>query len=78
MENSFTYMIYAGGVNTEDSYPYKGEFGSCRYSRKNIGAIISSYQRIQYGDESALRSAVALQGPISVAVDGSHNTFRVS
>ena len=37
-----------------------------------------NYIRISPGDEAGLKAAVAFQGPISVAIDGSHNMFRVT
>lgn len=37
-----------------------------------------NFVRISPGDEAGLKAAVAFQGPISVAVDGSHNMFRVT
>lgn len=36
-----------------------------------------NYIRIDRGDEKDLQAAVAYQGPVSVAVDASHNMFRV-
>ena len=41
-------------------------------------AAFRSYQRVSTGSEYALQSAVALQGPIAIAMDALHNTFRVS
>ncbi len=43
----------------------------------SVTAPFRSYQRVYTGDELALQSAVALQGPIAIAVDALHNTFRV-
>ena len=37
-----------------------------------------NYIRISPGDEAGLKAAVAFQGPVSVAVDGSQNMFRVT
>ena len=41
-------------------------------------AAFRSFQRVRSGDESDLQTAVALEGPIAVAVDAKHNTFRVN
>ena len=42
-----------------------------------VTAAFRSYQRVSAGDEAALQSAVALEGPIAIAMDALHNTFRV-
>ena len=44
---------------------------------ENVMAPLRSYQRVKPGDEEDLKSAVALMGPISMAADVQHNTFRV-
>lgn len=43
----------------------------------NVDGPLRSFQRIRTGDEIDLQSAVALEGPISMAADVQHNTFRV-
>ena len=42
-----------------------------------VDAALHGYQRVKHGDEKDLQSAVAMEGPISIAVDAQHNTFRV-
>lgn len=37
--------------------------------------MISGYVNVTSGDRDALKAAVALHGPISVAIDASHKTF---
>ena len=34
--------------------------------------------RVEKGSEADLQAAVALEGPVALAVDGNHNAFRVS
>lgn len=52
--------------------------GQCKFSEQNIGSRQSGIVAIDYGNESDLKTAVALVGPVSVAVDGRSNSFRVS
>lgn len=59
-----------GGVDTEASYPYEAVEGACRYNPNNIGATVSNVVYVA-GNENALKVAVALKGPISVAIDAS-------
>lgn len=44
----------------------------------SVEGALRSYQKIKAGNEYDLQSAVALEGPISMAADVQHNTFRVS
>ncbi|KAF8686622.1 hypothetical protein HU200_043449 [Digitaria exilis] len=61
----------AGGLATEDSYPYTGTQGTCQSFQPAV--TINGYQGVPSGDEDALAAAVANQ-PVSVGVDGS--TFQ--
>ncbi|XP_053205500.1 procathepsin L-like [Panonychus citri] len=70
MDNAFDYVISNKGIDTEDSYPYKGKDGSCSFDASKVGATITSYADVASGDEAALASAVAQQ-PTSVAIDAS-------
>jgi len=76
MDYAFTYVISNKGLDTEASYPYTARDGTCRYNAANSGGSISSYKDVQAGSEAALQSAVATIGPISVAIDASHNSFQ--
>jgi len=66
--NSFTYVIKNGGLDTEASYPYRGEAGRCKFSQQNVGAKITSFQQIAH-DPVQMATTVANQGPLSIAVD---------
>nr|CAB3449970.1 unnamed protein product [Digitaria exilis] len=73
MDRAFNYIINdAGGLATEDSYPYTGTQGTCQLSGQPA-VTINGYQGVPNGDEDALAAAVANQ-PVSVGVDGS--TFQ--
>lgn len=52
--------------------------GQCKFNKNYIGAKESGVVAIKYGSESDLKAAVALNGPISVAVDARSSAFRVS
>ncbi|XP_077436641.1 cathepsin L.1 [Vanacampus margaritifer] len=77
MDNAFQYIQKNGGINTEESYPYEAEDGKCRYDPANIGATCTGYVDVKKGDERALKQAVATIGPVSVAIDASHETFQL-
>ena len=50
---------------------------TCRYSPQNIGATDTGFTDIPQGDEEKLKEAVALMGPISVAIDAGHSSFQL-
>lgn len=77
MDQGFEYVIKNGGIDTEESYPYKPEDGKCKFNKANIGATASGCKDIWKGSESVLQKAVATEGPISVGIDASHASFQL-
>jgi cathepsin L len=76
MDYAFEYVISNGGIDTEASYPYTATGPNrCQYSASNKGASITSYADVSSGSESNLQSFVD-QGPTSVAIDASHDSFQ--
>ena len=57
--------------------PHVQQMG-CSFDRGGVGADITGIIGIREGSEYHLQTALASAGPISVAVDGSTNSFRVS
>lgn len=76
MDNAFKYIKANGGIDTEDSYPYEGEDDKCRYNPQDTGAEDTGFVDIREGNEHALKKAVATVGPVSVAIDASHEAFQ--
>lgn len=76
MKSSFRYIEENGGIDTEESYPYQGHDGKCRFKPEHIGAKINGYVAIEQGSEQALTQAIQTIGPISVAMDASRPTFH--
>ncbi|RZC43276.1 Peptidase C1 domain containing protein, partial [Asbolus verrucosus] len=76
MDNAFRYIKANGGIDTEASYPYRAEDEKCHYKPKNKGATDRGFVDIESGSEDQLQAAVATIGPISVAIDASHESFQ--
>ncbi|KJE93768.1 cathepsin L2 [Capsaspora owczarzaki ATCC 30864] len=76
MDQAFQYIISNNGIDTESSYPYTAQDGTCQFNSANVGATVASYQDIASGSESDLQNAVATVGPISVAIDASQPSFQ--
>ncbi|GBN76435.1 Cathepsin L [Araneus ventricosus] len=76
MDQAFEYVKVNKGIDTEKSYPYTAEDGTCHFKKSSVGATVTGYVDIPSGDEEALKQAVATIGPISVAIDASSDSFQ--
>eukprot|EP01133_Synstelium_polycarpum_P000184 gene184-222_t len=76
MPQAFEYIIANKGIDTEASYPYTAANGKCHYNAKNSGATLSSYVNVTSGSETDLATKATI-GPVSVAIDASHNSFQL-
>lgn len=77
MDNAFRYIKANGGIDTEQAYPYKAEDEKCHFARKAIGATDKGFVDIESENEDQLKAAVATVGPVSVAIDASHESFQL-
>ncbi|KAL6846216.1 hypothetical protein ACP4OV_023664 [Aristida adscensionis] len=66
---AFEYIKYNGGLDTEESYPYKGVNGICHYSPNDVGVKVADSVNITLGAEDELKDAVGLVRPVSVAFE---------
>jgi len=66
------WVISQTGLDTESSYPYTGQDGTCAESSGKIGANIKSYTNVSQ-DEQTMYSALANSkiGPLSICADAS-------
>ena len=77
MDQAFQYIKANGGDDTESSYPYRGEDGTCEYNPANVGATLTGYTDVKSKSTDDLKNAVGTVGPISVAMDASHMSFQL-
>ena len=49
----------------------------CRFDRSKIGATVTGFVDLPTGDEGKLKEAVALNGPVSVAIDAATPEFMM-
>jgi len=77
MSFAFNYIKDAGGMESEEDYPYTAEDGYCEFRKSRAVASLNGFVRIPRADEDALKQAVATIGPISVAIDASQSSFHL-
>ena len=68
MEYALTYIIQAGGIVSTADYPYTAKDGKCKFNKSEVKVEVESFSKIKETEED-LKKAVAVIGPISVAVN---------
>lgn len=76
MDNAFKYIQDNDGIDTEESYPYEGRDGKCRYKPSGVGAKVTGLVDVPTSEDK-LQEAVASVGPVSVAIDAGHSSFQL-
>jgi len=76
MTQAMTYIISNNGLDTEASYPYTAQDGTCQFNPANVGGTLKSYVNVNQGDENDLQNKVSV-GPTSVAIDASQSSFQL-
>lgn len=64
------------GIMASRDYRYTGKNEKCKFDPNNSVLKIRGSTRLPKGNESVLRFALSLAGPIPVAVDASHKSFH--
>ncbi|XP_033624840.1 cathepsin L1-like [Asterias rubens] len=77
MSGAFMYVHDNNGIDSEESYPYQAKDKKCRFKRAHVAGTVKSYVSVPSMDEKALQKDVATVGPISVAIDASHQSFQL-
>lgn len=68
-ESAFTYVKNAGGIETEQSYPYTsggGNTGVCKFNKANVAVSVTGYTSVAKG-ESNLQTALN-NGPAAICL----------
>ncbi|XP_054569400.1 pro-cathepsin H [Eptesicus fuscus] len=66
---AFEYIRYNKGIMGEDTYPYKGQDGKCKFQPEKAIAFVKDVANITLNDEEAMVEAVALYNPVSFAFE---------
>ena len=68
MRQAILYIANAGGVESEDDYPYTGQDDQCYFDNNRVAATCIGYRYYKNPTEEALKNGVATVGPFSVAI----------
>ena len=67
--HAFEYINHVGGIEGEQTYPYKAQDGVCNFEKSRTIADTQGSVNITRGDEVELRNALHDKGPISVSFE---------
>jgi len=76
MDQGFQY-IQKYGIEREDDYTYTARDGTCKFDESKVVTKVTGFVDVKHQDEDALKTALATVGPISVAIDASHQSFQL-
>jgi len=68
--SAYQYVISAGGMDTEESYPYKAVNQQCHFNKDDVEVTISSFKyATRTKNEEEMKEATATVAPLSICVD---------
>ncbi|XP_061370632.1 probable cysteine protease RD19D [Gastrolobium bilobum] len=68
MTNAYNYLIDAGGLEEESSYPYTGDRGECKFDPKKVAVRITNFTNIPM-DERQIAAYLVKHGPLAVGLN---------
>lgn len=64
------------GIMSAADYPYEARDGRCRARPQQVAARVRGYMMLPRGNEAMLRLALAVRGPLPVAIDAGQRSFH--
>ncbi|XP_010918606.2 probable cysteine protease RD19D [Elaeis guineensis] len=68
MTNSYKYLMQAGGLEEEKSYPYMGKQGECRFNKSLVAVRITNFTNKPL-DEDQIMANLVHHGPLAVGLN---------
>jgi len=65
---AFQYVQKSGGIETEGDYPYEGYDEKCKWKKEKGAVTVTGWKKLPT-TEDELAAAVAVNGPVSVAIN---------
>lgn len=64
MTNAFNYLIEAGGIEDEETYPYTGKRGECKFKPEKVAVKVRNFTNIPV-EESQIAANLVHNGPLA-------------
>lgn len=64
MTNAYKYLIDAGGIEEEDSYPYTGKRGDCKFNPEKAAVKVVNFTNVPI-DEKQIAAHLVHHGPLA-------------
>ena len=74
MEDAFKHL-QTTGVMTEESYPYKGSGGDCKFDSSKVKAKVTGYHYASSQDENQIKQLLFENGPFAIAINATPLQF---
>ncbi|KAL5569416.1 hypothetical protein UlMin_025991 [Ulmus minor] len=68
MTNAYEYLMEAGGLEEETTYPYTGKKGECKFEPKKVAVRVSNFTTISV-DENQIAAHLVHHGPLAVGLN---------
>nr|CAB16316.1 cysteine proteinase precursor [Vicia sativa] len=68
MTTAYDYLMEAGGLEEETSYPYTGAQGECKFDPNKVAVRVSNFTNIP-ADENQIAAYLVNHGPLAIAVN---------
>ncbi|XP_073306290.1 probable cysteine protease RD19D [Primulina huaijiensis] len=68
MTNAYKYLIEAGGIEDEDSYPYTEKRGECRFRPDKVAVKVVNFTNIPI-NENQIAAYLVHHGPLAVGIN---------
>jgi cathepsin F len=75
MEDAYKYLMQAGGVDSNESYPYNGRGNTCNYKPTASAAQVSGYNFAGTQDEEQIKAILHQTGPLAIAMNATPLQF---
>jgi len=72
--NAYEYIMQAGGIESESSYPYTAMDGSCKVDQSKFVAKVSNWTAVSK-DEDQIAAFLVEHGPLSIGINAEWMQF---
>jgi len=71
MTTAYEYALKAGGLQTEEDYPYTGVDGTCKFDNTKVAAKVANFSTVSI-DEDQIAANLVKNGPLAVGINAAY------